>query len=353
MAQADLVNRMKALDQPSAISLQPMSPFPVGAADRDRFILDRRGPRTAHDPWRYQDLLVEDEPTAEGPVARIATVFLTGRECPWRCAMCDLWLHTTEVDTPPGAIPAQLAAARGALRCEPGTVTRMKLYNAGSFFDPRAVPENDYDEIAVQLSGLTHVVVESHPALVGPRVHRFLQALERHDSGSPPHLEVAMGLETAHPEALERLHKRMTVDGFRVAADQLRQRAVALRAFLLVSPPFVPPDEQDDWLLRSIDVALASGATVVSLIPTRTGNGTLEALAQEGLFRPPQLPDIERSLKLAYQHFRGRGRILVDLWELDRFSNCACCFEERRDRLHTMNLEQRPLPEIRCHGVRS
>ena len=350
---------MKALDRPSAISHQPSAispqsgtPFPSGAADRDRFILDRRGPRTAHDPWRYQDLLVEDEPTAEGQVARIATVFLTGRECPWRCAMCDLWLHTTEADTPPGAIPAQLAAAREALRCEPGAVTRMKLYNAGSFFDPRAVPENDYDEIAVRLSGLTHVVVESHPALVGPRVDRFLQALERcHDSGSPPHLEVAMGLETAHPEALEHLHKRMTVDGFRLAADQLRRRAVALRAFLLVSPPFVSPDEQDDWLLRSIDVALASGATAVSLIPTRAGNGTLEALAQQGLFRAPRLTDIERSLELAYRHFRGRGRIFVDLWELDRFANCTCCFEERRVRLHAMNLEQRLLPEIRCPKI--
>ncbi|MGH9146584.1 MAG: hypothetical protein ACRD1Q_07735 [Vicinamibacterales bacterium] len=350
---------MKALDrhsaishQPSAISGQPIPAFPSGAADRDRFILDRRGPRTAHDPWRYQDLIVEDEPTAEGPVARIATVFLTGRECPWRCAMCDLWLHTTEVDTPPGAIPAQLAAARQTLACEPGAVTRMKLYNAGSFFDPRAVPENDYDEIAVQLSGLTHVVVESHPALIGPRVERFLQALERcHDPGSPPHLEVAMGLETAHPEALEQLHKRMTLDGFRLAADQLRQRAVALRAFLLVSPPFVPAEEQDDWLLRSIDFAFSSGATVVSLIPTRAGNGTLEALAQERLFRAPQLTDIERSLELAYRHFPGRGRIFVDLWALDRFSNCACCFEKRQDRLQTMNLEQRLLPEIRCPGV--
>ncbi len=331
-----------------------MSAFPSTAADRDRFILDRRGPRTAHDPWRYQDLIVEDEPTAEGLVARIATVFLTGRECPWRCAMCDLWLHTTEADTPPGAIPAQLAAARQALTCEPGAVTRMKLYNAGSFFDPRAVPEHDYDEIAVQLSGLTHLVVESHPALVGPRVDRFLQALERcHDSGSPPRLEVAMGLETAHPQALEQLHKRMTVDGFESAADQLRQRAVALRVFVLVFPPFVPPEQQDDWLLQSIGVAFSSGATAVSLIPTRTGNGTLEALTREGLFRAPELTDVERSLELAYRHFRGRGRIFVDLWELGRFSNCACCFEARRGRLHTMNLEQRLLPEIRCSGVRS
>ena len=39
------------------------------------------------------------------------TIFLAGRECPWRCVMCDLWRETTEADTPPGAIPHQIEAA--------------------------------------------------------------------------------------------------------------------------------------------------------------------------------------------------------------------------------------------------
>ena len=49
-------------------------------------------------------------------------------------------------------------------------VAGIKLYNAGSFFDPRAVPESDYDDVAVALAGCREVIVESHPALVGPRV---------------------------------------------------------------------------------------------------------------------------------------------------------------------------------------
>lgn len=323
--------------------------YPSTGAERDRFILERRGNRIPQDPWRYQNLIVEDEVTADGAVVPIATVFLTGRECPWRCAMCDLWLHTTVTDTPVGAIPAQLAAARQALALEEAPVTRMKLYNAGSFFDPRAVPEGDYGEIAARLSGLTHVVVESHPALVGPRVDSLLRAFQRCDSsGSVPQIEVAMGLETAHPGALEKLHKHMTVDAFRSAAVQLRHRGLALRAFLLVFPPFVPQAEQDAWLLESIEVAFSCGAGIVSLIPTRAGNGTLEALVHEGLFSAPRLSDVERSVALAYQNYPDHGRIFVDLWDLDRFSNCRSCFEGRRRRLHLMNLEQRLLPEIRC-----
>ena len=118
----------------------------------------------------------------------------------------------------------------------------MKLYNAGSFFDPRAVPEDDYGGIAGQLAGLDRVIVESHPALVGPRVDKLLDALARHAaaSGAPPRLEVAMGLETVHPDALDKLNKRMTVDDFVRAAGLLRRRDVALRVFLLISPPGVP-----------------------------------------------------------------------------------------------------------------
>ena len=324
--------------------------YPATGPARDVFVLEHRGSRMPRDPWRYQNLVVEEERTAEGSVARVATVFLTGRECPWRCAMCDLWQYTTTTDTPIGAIPAQVAAARRALEQQMDGATQMKLYNAGSFFDPRAVPERDYDAVAAELRGLTRVVVESHPALVGPRVDRFLDALDsrRPEATSPAALEVAMGLETAHPLALERLHKRMTVDDFTRAAEALGRRGVALRVFLLISPPFVPAGEQNDWLLQSIDVAFGCGAAVVSLVPTRPGNGALERLAAFGAFRHPRLEDIERSFESALARHAGRGRVFLDLWDLERFARCPHCLAARRARLRAMNIEQRRAPSISC-----
>ena len=318
-----------------------MRSYPAVGAERDRFVVDLRGPRPRHDAWRYHDVSVEDERDADGQVARVATVFLTGRECPWRCVMCDLWRHTIEDDTPARAIPSQVKAARRVLDERGDAVTQMKLYNAGSFFDPRAVPEADYGAVAAALAGLDRVIVESHPSLVGPRVDRLLEALD-----AP--LEVAMGLETAHPEALERLHKRMSVETFAAAASRLAERGVALRVFLLISPPFVPPDEQDAWLLRSIERAFSSGASVVSLIPTRPGNGAMESLAAQGHFRPPEMHDIERSVEIALANMPPRGRIFVDLWDLEQFTECPHCTAGRRARLHRINLEQRALPAFSC-----
>jgi radical SAM enzyme (TIGR01210 family) len=327
--------------------------FPAGAAARDRFVLDRRGSRPAHDPWRHQGVLIEEERAGDGRRARMATVFLTGRECPWRCTMCDLWRYTTVEDTPRGAIPDQVAAARAEAEAAHGPIEGMKLYNAGSFFDPRAVPEGDYGAIAAALAGIQHLVVESHPALVSDRrgrVDRWVDALAANRSSADRRamLEVAIGLETAHPDALDRLNKRFTVDGFRRAAAALVARGIVVRVFLLVSPPFVAEQEQDDWLRRSLDVSFASGASVVSLVPTRAGNGAIDALSNLGLFRAPALTDIERTIELALMHAGSSGRIFVDLWDLERFAACPLCLAPRRRRLHSMNLEQQIAPRLEC-----
>ena len=71
----------------------------------------------------------------------------------------------------------------------------------------------------------------------------------------PGQLEVAVGLETAHPEVLARLNKKMTLDAFRRAADFLAEHDIALRVFVLLSPPFMPADEALEWACRSLDLA--------------------------------------------------------------------------------------------------
>jgi radical SAM enzyme (TIGR01210 family) len=321
--------------------------FPTRSADRDRFVLARRPARTRPDPWHHHEGFVERERTASGEIAVVATVFLAGRECPWRCTMCDLWMYAAAGDTPHGALPAQLRGTLSRLATSGcGAPSQAKLYNAGSFFDPRAVPEADYDALAGALGGVSHVIVESHPAMVGDRVERWRAALGRAGGPSPASLEVAMGLETVHPVALDRLNKRMTPEGFARAAEWLRARDVAVRAFVLVNPPFVPAGTQDDWLAASVDFAFACGATVVSLIPTRAGNGTLEALAGEGAFAEPTLDDLERSFERALA--RARGRVFADLWNLERFATCTACLGARRERLAGMNLLQRTLPACAC-----
>jgi radical SAM enzyme (TIGR01210 family) len=317
--------------------------YPSGRAGRDRFVLERRPLRLPRDPWRHQGVLVEDERAVDGTTARVATIFLTGRECPWRCVMCDLWQHTILDDTPRGALLKQLDDALAALGAQDSRPGHVKLYNASNFFDPRAVPEHDYDGIAARLLSFRHVIVESHPALIGERLVRFSAALARAAGGADaPSLEVAMGLETANPDALRALNKGFTLEQFARAADRLRREGASLRAFLLVGVPFIDPSEQLEWTARSVSFAFDCGASVVSLIPTRPGNGTLEALGAVA----PTIADLETAFERALTG--AAGRVFADLWDLDRFAGCRSCSGLRESRIRRMNLEQRVHPSISC-----
>ena len=298
----------------------------------DAWILEKRPARNALDPFRPYAFSTESERSKDGAIVPVNTVFLTNRECPWRCLMCDLWKNTLQETVPKGAIPTQIKYALERLP----QASCIKLYNSGSFFDPRAIPPADYCEIAAKLRPFTHVIVESHPALIGPACLRFQEML----SGR---LEVAIGLETVHPDALLRLNKRMTLEDFTSAAGFLRNNDVDLRAFILVQPPFVPGPDAHYWAARSLDFAFECGASVATLIPTRGGNGAMEEI--DG-FEPPRITTLESCLE--YGISIRKGRVFADLWDLERFSRCSACYKSRTARLQHMNLHQMIPDAIQC-----
>jgi radical SAM enzyme (TIGR01210 family) len=314
----------------------PSSAYPEDVRERDRWIVSRRGARAPVDFRRAVDAFVEEERTERGDIACVATILLANRECPWRCLMCDLWAHTASDTVPLGAIPEQIRRSLAALP----PAGRIKLYNAGSFFDSRAIPPEDFQKVAALLAGFERVIVESHPALVGPACRTFRDQL----AGE---LEIAMGLETVHPVVLPLLNKRMTLDDFRRAAGRLAADGIALRSFVLLGLPFLRSQREAlDWAVRSTEFAFDAGSTVVSIVPTRAGNGALDALAARGEFEPPTLETIEETAALALG--LCRGRVFVDLWEIARFSRCAACLPDRTERLRSMNLSQELSPPVSC-----
>src|SRR6185369_2123934 len=105
------------------------------------------GARRMVDPRRPHAFFLEQEPDDTGRCRSSAVIFLTNRECPWRCLMCDLWQDTLTDSVPAGAIPGQIQHAFAGL----GPADQVKLYNSGSFFDRRAIPPGDHSAIAALL----------------------------------------------------------------------------------------------------------------------------------------------------------------------------------------------------------
>ncbi|HEX3557325.1 MAG TPA: radical SAM protein [Thermoanaerobaculia bacterium] len=302
-----------------------------------QWIRSLRAPKRRSDPWEPLGHLWEEERTQDGRLQPALTVFLAGAECPFTCVFCDLWRETLDGATPPKVLPIQLRKALAAAGLPRGPAA-VKLYNASNFFDPRAVPPGDEPELLELVAPFCRVTVECHPRLVGDRCLRFAERL----AGA---LEVAMGLETVHPQALALLDKEMTLADFDRAAATLRGAGIGLRAFVLVAPPFVPPDEAVEWAVRSAEHAFAQGAERVSLIPVRGGNGAMEALREAGDFTPPRLDQLEDALErcLALQ-----GIVTADLWDARRFVSCAACADQRLARLETMNRTGLPTPRLAC-----
>ncbi len=303
----------------------------------DERIRALRPARQRVDPYVAIGATLEPERRPAGIVEQTLTVFLTGAECPFTCSFCDLWRYTIDGPTPPGALARQLRTVVEAHEHQP--VDRIKLYNASNFFDPRAVPAQDLSAIAELVRRFSCATVESHASTIGERTVKFAAA-------TGTRFEVALGLETIHPTALEQLNKRLDLDRFDRAARFLGDNGIEMRVFVLLGAPHVPRDESIDWTVRSVEYAAQRGAAVISVIPVRGGNGELERLQALGEFSPPTLDDLEEVIELC-SHI-GDSVVTADLWDVDRLAAPECCRALRVDRLREWNVGGRPAPRVLC-----
>jgi radical SAM enzyme (TIGR01210 family) len=301
----------------------------------DRRILSFRGEKNSVNPALPYAWLTEKECTQTGQIEDVSVVFLTNRECPFHCMVCDLWKSTTDETMPEGSIASQISIA---LRSLPPS-RHLKLYNSGSFFDTRAIPYEEYSSIAKLVENFDSVVVESHPFFINDKCIEFRDMMK-------PILEVAIGLETIHRKSLERLNKHMTISDFRNAVRFLNYNGISSRAFILLKLPFMTEDQGVIWAERSMEFAFECGVDCCSVIPVRPGNGMVEYLALKGHYSPPRMESLEKVLEYGIR--MKAGRVFADTWDLSLFSDCDKCLPERVNRINMMNLSQKLLPPVAC-----
>jgi hypothetical protein len=300
-----------------------------GKRDADRESQRIRSLRPAKgwvDPYVAQGALVERERRPGGLVEQTLTVFLAGAECPFTCSFCDLWRFTIDGPTPAHALTTQLR--RTLETGDFGGIDRIKLYNASNFFDRRAVGLPDFLGLAELVSQFGAVTVESHASLIGERAVELARAITGR-------LEVAIGLETIHPIARERLNKRLELSTFDKAADFLADNGIDLRVFVLLGAPHVPAAESVEWTVKTVEYAIDRGASVVSIIPVRGGNGEMERLQALGEFTPPSLDDLDAVIDQCAAS--ARAVVTADLWDIERINRCVECGPRRISRLERIN----------------
>ena len=311
-----------------------MSKFP-DLIINDGLVLSRRGKKNPVDTQKPYAWMIEKELSSSGSIEDVAIIFLTNNECPFRCLMCDLWKNTTDERVMAGSIPRQIELALNELPA----AMNLKLYNSGSFFDPNAIPVEDYVNIASMVKSFKTVIVESHPKFIGTKCLNFRNLLKTD-------LHVALGLETVHPDLLDKLNKKMTLKDFSRAVKFLSRNEIQSRAFVLLKPPFLSEEEGILWAEKSIEFAFSEGIECCTVIPVRPGNGAMDELMENGYFAPPRISSLEKVLE--YGINLKAGRVFADTWDLKLFSGCDKCIDERTSRIIEMNLSQKIYPSVKC-----
>ncbi len=308
---------------------------PIHTRINNKWIVANRGKKNVVDSQKPYGWLVEKELNTHGVIEDTAIIFLTNKTCPFYCIMCDLWKNTTDKSVPKGAIPNQIEWALQQLP----KVKLLKLYNSGSFFDKKAIPEADYPRIADLLKDFETVIVESHPKFIDEKVLRFKALLK-------PELQVAIGLETVQEKILKQLNKQMTLDSFKNAVNYLTKNNIKSRAFILLKTPYMSESEGIYWAKKSIDFAFAQGVECCTVIPVRAGNGAMDLLLEQGDFSLPNIQSLE--MVLEYGISLNAGRVFADVWDLNKFSNCKKCFKQRTIRINNLNLTQKLSNRMIC-----
>ena len=193
----------------------------------------------------------------DGVIAESATVFLTGRECPWRCVMCDLWRHTTTADTPPGAIAAQIGGGRDrrsrsadAARADQAVQRRQLLRSAG-----RARRRTTTASAAPLAASTTSS--SNRTRRWSARARRAVPRRAAAVAGVPS--ARARSGHGTRDRAPGRARSPEQADDGRATSRAPRRGCAARASRCACSCSSLrrscPRDEQDAWLVRSVDVA--------------------------------------------------------------------------------------------------
>jgi len=264
----------------------------------------------SYDPREPTRVWLDEDNTPDGFVDSLTIILNTGG-CRWAraggCTMCGYVAESVEGGSVAHEdLMAQIDACLEHERENADSpADQIKIYTSGSFLDEREVPAETRRAIAETFGDRDRMVVESLPDFVDRETIREFteQGLD---------CDVAIGLETATDRVRrDCVNKYFEFSDFedacaearavgaerpppdeRAATDGSREQGSgAIKAYLLMKPPFLSEGEAVEDMKRSVRRCLAvEGCHTVSMNPCNVQNYTMvEDLFHDGGYRPPWL----------------------------------------------------------------
>lgn len=232
-----------------------------------------------------------EKDVADGRVVDAFVLILRTRGCYWAlhsgCTMCGYINDARMAPVSQKNLRNQLRKAMERYKGE----KVVKIFTSGSFLDTGEIPFDVQSEILRSFEGAERLIIESLPEFITGKALREL----RQDN-----LEVAIGLESASDEVLEKkINKSFRVKDYLNATKILKRLKIPLKTYILLKPPFMTEKEAIEDAVSSIIFA-SKYSSEISLNPVNIQNFTLvHHLWRRREYRAPWLWSVVEVLRRA------------------------------------------------------
>lgn len=164
-----------------------------------------------------------------------------------------------------------------------------KLYNSGSFFDAKDVPEKLRIKILEKIRNdhrINLLSVESRPEFL---INNLEVIKETKKILEPIQLEIGVGLESSNNTILKDCwNKGFSIDDYKISVQKIQALNIRLKSYIFIKPPFLTETEAIVDAIKTARDAISIGTDVISFNPCNIQSGTLvNYLYKQDRYQPP------------------------------------------------------------------
>jgi hypothetical protein len=229
-------------------------------------------------------------------------------------------------------------------------VKAVKLYNSGSFLDPKEISVSSQKSIVEKIAKFDHIqefIIECLPEIINAQIN-VLKELSDIFNSKP--IFIGVGLESTNAYILRSyVNKPFTFENqFLKCVENSKKIGVHIKPYLLLKPPFLTEQESIDDAISSIKDSFSAGCKVISLNPVCVHADTLvELLWKKKEYSTPWLWSILKVLEETYEFIPVDGKLICEVMAggLQRGAhNCGKCDSRVLHEIEYFSLNQKFSP---------
>jgi len=164
-----------------------------------------------------------------------------------------------------------------------------KLYNSGSFFDAKDVPEKLREKILEIIRNDNRIFkfsIESRPEFIIDNLEVVRDTKRKLE---PIQLEIGIGLESSNDTILKDCwNKGFSVKDYKKSVHQIQSLNIRLKSYVFIKPPFLTEIEAIVDAIKTARDTIRIGTDAVSFNPCNIQSGTLvNYLYKQDRYQPP------------------------------------------------------------------